>query len=265
MWDWWWAYLALGAFIGFFSGLLGIGGGSAMVPILAFIFAAKGYPTEHALHLALGTGMATVIFTSATSAISHHRHGAVNWPMVRALAPAIIIGSLGGALLTGYLSARMLSVIFTVLIYALATHLLLGGKTEPGGAKPRTLVTWIAGIVIGALSSLAALAGSVMIVPFMVRHGATIHGAIGTAAAVGWPLALAGTVGYFISGLGKTGLPAYSIGYVYLPALVCIVIAGVLMAPLGARIAHRTPGPTLKKVFAVLLYILATKMLVTFF
>lgn len=265
MWDWWWAYVALGAFIGFFSGLLGIGGGSAMVPILAFIFAVKGFPTEHALHLALGTGMATVLFTSASSAMSHHRHGAVNWPMVRALAPAIILGSLCGALLTGYMSARLLSVIFTVLVYALATHLLLDSKAKPGGEKPRTAVTWIAGITIGALSSLAALAGAVMIVPFLLRHKVNMHEAIGTAAAVGWPLALAGTIGYFISGMGKTGLPDYSIGYVYLPALVCIVIAGILMAPVGAKIAHRTPGPTLKKIFAALLYILATKMLVTFF
>lgn len=109
--EWWLAYLALGAFVGFFSGLLGIGGGSAMVPILAFIFAANQFPPDLVVHLALGTAMATLVFTSVSSVITHHRHQAVHWALVYKIVPGILIGTFGGALLAGYLNLRILSLI----------------------------------------------------------------------------------------------------------------------------------------------------------
>ncbi len=263
--DWWWAYLALGAFVGFFSGLLGIGGGSAMVPVLAFIFAAERFAPAYVVHLALGTGMATILFTSASSVRSHHQHKAVNWRIVRALAPGVVVGTFGGALLASHLDVRVLSVVFTAFVYYLATQLLLDAKPKASRSLPGTEGMWLAGGIIGALSSLAAIAGASLTVPFLVKRNVRVHEAIGTAAAVGWPLAFAGTVGYVASGIARAGLPEHSVGFVYLPALAWIVIASMLLAPLGARIAHRTPGRTLKRIFAVLLYILATKMLVSFF
>lgn len=265
MTDWWWAYLALGGFVGFFSGLLGIGGGSAMVPILVFIFAAKQFPAEHVLHLALGTGMATILFTSASSVRSHHKHGAVNWRAVRSMVPGVVAGTFGGALLASYLDARVLSIAFTVLVYYLATQLLLDIKPAVSRGLPGSAGVALAGGIIGVLSSLSATGGAALMVPLLIKRNISMHAAIGTAAAIAWPLAAAGTAGYIVSGLSRHGLPEYSIGFVYLPAMFWIVAASMLAAPMGARIAHRTPGGTLKKIFAILLYILATRMLLSFF
>lgn len=265
MTDWWWAYLALGGFVGFFSGLLGIGGGSAMVPVLVFIFTAKHVPSDFAVHLALGTGIASILFTSASSVRSHHLHKAVNWQVVRRLIPGVVTGTFGGALLASRLDVRILSITFTALIYYLATRLLLDKKPVATSDFPGSVAITLAGGGIGFVSSLSATGGASLVVPFLVKRNIRVHEAIGTAAAIGWPLAAAGTMGYIISGFATPGLPEYSIGFVYLPALFWIVIASVLVAPLGARIAHRTPGNTLRKIFAILLYVLATKMLLSFF
>jgi uncharacterized protein len=264
MTEWWWAYIALGAFVGFFSGLLGIGGGSAMVPVLAFIFVAKEFPQEHAVHLALGTALASVVITSASSVRSHHLHGAVNWSILRTMVPGVIAGTFGGALLAGVLDVRTLSIAFTVLIYYLGFVMLRRTPVQPVGPIPRPAI--MAGVAagIGFVSSLTATAGASLVVAFLVKRGVTVHHAIGTAAAVGWPLAVAGTVGYIIAGTGAERLPEYSVGYVYLPALMWIVAASVLMAPVGANVAHRTPAPALKRVMAFVLLALATSMLLTF-
>ena len=265
MFDWWWAYLAVGAFVGFFAGLLGIGGGAATVPVLALIFAAKGFSPAHAVHLALGTAMATMLFTSVSSVWAHHRHNAVNWSIVRRMAPGIVIGTFSGALLAGVLDVRLLAVVFTMLIYYLSAQMLFGRKPQPG-TVPQTAVGISATAAgIGVISSLTATGGAALVVAYLVKHGTRVHVAIGTAAGIGWPLAAAGTAGYVLTGWRETGLPDYSIGYVYLPALAGIVIASVLLAPVGARLAHRTPGPLLKKIFAAILFLLATKMLVSFF
>jgi uncharacterized membrane protein YfcA len=265
MTDWWWAYLALGAFAGFFSGLLGIGGGAAMVPVLAVIFGAKHWAVDNVVHLALGTCMATILFTSASSVRSHQRHGAVHWRVLGGVAPGVLAGTLGGALLAGFLDARILSIAFTVLIYYLATLMLIDRKPASPRDMPGMLGLSSAGGIIGVISSLTATGGAALVVPYLVRRGLTVHHAIGTAAAVGWPLALAGTTGYIVSGIGRPELPEWSVGFVYLPALAWIVIASMLTAPVGASVAHRTPGKTLKRVFAILLYVLATNMLIRFF
>ena len=262
--EWWWAYLALGAFVGFFSGLLGIGGGSAMVPVLALIFSAKGFTPGYVVHLALGTAIATILFTSASSVRSHHQRKAVNWSVLLAMVPGVAAGTFGGALLAGTLDARALTVAFTLLIYAMATQMLLEHGPAAVRALPRPAALSVAGGVIGFLASLTGTAGASLTVPYLVRRSLGVHEAIGTAAAVGWPLAFAGTVGYIAAGAGKAGLPDWSTGYVYLPALAWIVAASMAMAPVGARIAHRTPGRTLKRVFAVVLYLLATNMLLQF-
>ena len=262
--EWWWAYLALGAFVGFFGGLLGIGGGSAMVPVLAAIFSAKGFEPAAVVHLALGTGISTILFTSASSVRSHHQRKAVNWAAMLRMMPGVVAGTFGGALAAGYLDARLLAVAFTLLIYLLATQMLLDRAPPPVAALPGTRTMCAAGGVIVFVSSLTATGGASLTVPFLVKRGLTVHEAIGTAAAVSWPLALAGALGYIVAGAGKTGLPPWSIGYVYLPALAWIVVASMAIAPLGAHIAHRTPGRTLRRVFAVVLYLLATNMLVSF-
>jgi uncharacterized membrane protein YfcA len=265
MFEWWWAYLALGAFVGFFAGLLGIGGGAAMVPVLAFIYAAKGFESAQVVHLALGTSMATILFTSVSSVRAHHQHGAVDWIAVKRMAPGIVAGTFGGALLASVLDVRLLSVVFTLLIYYISAQMFFGKKPQPGAAPMAGPGLYFSSGLIGVISSLTATGGAALVIAYLVKHGSLIHRAIGTAAAIGWPLAAAGTAGYVITGWGVSGLPQYSVGYVYWPALLGIVIASVSLAPLGARIAHRTPGTVLKKIFAALLFLLATKMLISFF
>ena len=264
MTDWWWAYLALGAFVGFFSGLLGIGGGAAMVPVLAFVFAAKGFPETHAVHLALGTGLASILFTSLSSVRSHHLRDAVNWHVLKMMAPGLLAGTFAGAMLAGFLDVRLLSMAFTALIFYFATQMLVTHAPRPSRTLPGMVKMSAFGAMIGAISSLSATGGASIVVPFLVKRNIPIHQAIGTAAAVGAPIAAAGAAGYIIGGLRTPGLPPYSLGYVYLPALFGVVVASVLMAPVGAAIAHRTPGRTLKKVFALILFALAGTMLMKF-
>lgn len=265
MFEWWWAYLALGAFVGFFAGLLGIGGGAAMVPVLAFIYAAKGFDAGQVVHLALGTSMATILFTSVSSVRAHHGHGAVNWAMVKRMAPGIILGTLGGALLASVLDVRLLSVVFTLLIYYISAQMFFGKKPEAGALPISTTGLNISSALIGVISSLTATGGAALVVAWLVKRGIRVHEAIGTAAAIGWPLAAAGTAGSVITGLRQPALPEFSFGFVFLPGLAGIVIASMLLAPVGARLAHRTPGALLKKIFAAVLFTLATKMLISFF
>ena len=264
MTDWWWVYLALGAFVGFFSGLLGIGGGSATVPVLALVFAAKGFASDHVVHMALGTGIASILFSSAASVRSHHRRGAVSWPVVRVMAAGVLIGTFCGALLAGHLDVRLLSIVFTILIFYCATQMLRTHTPRPSGTMPAPAGMSAFGALIGFVSSLSATGGASIVVPFLVKRNVPIHQAIGTAAAIGFPIAAAGAAGYVIGGFNAPALPPYSAGYVYLPALAGVVIASVATAPLGASIAHKTPGRTLKKVFACVLFALATSMLVKF-
>lgn len=263
--EWWWAYLALGAFVGFFAGLLGVGGGAATVPVLAFIFAANQFAPSHVVHLALGTSMATILFTSISSVRTHQQHGAVNWQIVRRMVAGIVIGTLGGALLASVLDVRLLTISFTALIYYLSAQMIFGRNPQPGTMPQTAAGASITSVGIGIISSLTATGGASLVVAYLVKRGTRIHEAIGTAAAIGWPLAAAGTAGYVIAGWGKSGLPEYSFGYVYAPALAVIVVASILLAPVGARLAHCTPGVLLKKIFAVVLFVLATKMLVSFF
>ncbi|MCW5604583.1 MAG: sulfite exporter TauE/SafE family protein [Burkholderiales bacterium] len=263
MTEWWWAYLGLGAIIGFLAGMLGIGGGFAIVPALALIYAAKGYDPAHVLHLAIGTAMATILFTSASSVWSHHRRGAINWSIVRMLVPGVLAGTFGGALIAGSLDTRVLAVLFTALVYFLAARLMFGGKPQPDRTLPGPAGMAVAGGVIGSLSSLAAIAGASFTVPFLMKRNVRVHEAVPIATAVGWPLALAGTAGYVVTGWTAANLPEHTVGYVYLPAMAWIAAASMLTAPLGVRVAHRMPANLLKKVFALFLFVLATRMLVS--
>ena len=263
--EWWLAYLALGGFVGFFAGMLGIGGGMTMVPILVFLFQAQGFPAEHVLHLALGTAMASILFTSISSVRAHHARRSVDWTIVRAMAPGILAGTLSGVLLAGALSTRPLTIFFAGFVYLAATQLLLGIKPKPTRQLPAWPVLMTAGGVIGGVSSLVAAGGAVLTIPFLTFCNVPLLTAIGTSSALGFPIAAAGTVGYALIGLGSEGLPRLSLGFVHLPALVGLVVASMLTAPWGAHAAHRMPVILLRRIFAVLLYALATKMLSNLF
>jgi uncharacterized membrane protein YfcA len=258
----WLLYLAIGAFAGVLAGLLGVGGGLVIVPMLTFIFTFQGLPTEHILHLALGTSLASIMFTSISSVRSHHGRGAVNWQALRRITPGIMIGTFAGSYVAAQLSSGFLRVFFVVFQYYVATQLLLDIKPKPHRELPGNAAMFGAGSLIGGISSLVGIGGGTMSVPFMIWCNAPVHTAIGTSAAIGFPIALAGAAGYVINGLALE-LPHYSLGFVYLPALGGIVAASMLTAPLGAKLGHSMPIGRLKKVFALLLIVMGTKMLLS--
>jgi len=257
---WLW-YLLLGAGAGFLAGLLGIGGGLVQVPVLVFLFSAQRISPEHVLHLALGTAMASVLFTSASSVRAHHFHRAVDWSIVKRMAAGVAFGVALAAFIAGRAPTRALAIFFTAFVYCAATQLILNLRPNAQRALPGTFGMFVAGAVVGGISSLVAAGGGLLSVPYLTWCNVSVHRAIGTAAAVGFPVAIAGSIGYIVNGWGATHLPPGSLGYIYSPALFWIVVASMLAAPLGARLAHRTPTGTLRKIFALLLYVLATRML----
>jgi uncharacterized protein len=258
---WWLVYLAIGCIAGFAAGMLGIGGGAVMVPMLVFVFGAQGMPAEHVLHVALGTAMATIIFTSLSSVRAHHAYGSVDWPIARAIAPGIVAGSFAAALIAGFIPTRPLAILFTALVFYAATQMFFDLRPKKTRALPGKAGLFGAGAVIGGLSSLLSAGGAFVSIPFLAWCSVPLRRAIGTAAAIGFPIALAGTAGYILQGLRAHGLPRGTLGYIYLPALALVVATSMLAAPLGARLAHRVPVKRLRIVFALVLYALAARML----
>ncbi len=253
--------LLLGAGTGFLAGLLGIGGGMLMVPVMTLLFTVKGFPSQHVVKMAVATSLATICFTSLASVRAHHLHGAVRWQSVRQLAPGILLGSYLGSWLATLLPSRALALLFALFVGFSATQMLLDRKPAPTRQLPRAPGMAIAGSGIGALSGMVGAGGGFITVPFMTWCNVAIHHAVATSAALGFPIAVAGTLSYVINGLGVADLPSGAFGYLYVPALVVISLASVLMAPVGARTAHRLEVRQLKRAFALLLYALAAYML----
>ena len=262
--EWWLGYAAIGAAVGFFAGMLGIGGGAIMVPLLVILFEAQGLPKAHILHLAVGTGMATILFTSVASVRAHAARGAIRWDIARDITPGILAGGLVGSWIASFIPPLVFAALFTVVIYAAATNMLLDRKPKPSRQPPGLAGMSAFGFVVSAVSAFTAIGGAFMTVPFMLWCNVPILQAIGTAAVIGFPIALSGTIGFVVTGLRETGLPPYSVGFVYLPAMAGIVAASMLMAPVGAAAAHRMPTAWLRRIFAILFYVMATRMLLTF-
>jgi uncharacterized protein len=240
---------------------MGVGGGMLLVPFLTVIFSVQGFPHDYVIHMAVATSLATIFFTSISSVRAHHRRGAVLWHVVRVLAPGILIGSLAGAHLAAFIPTLWLACAFAIFLAFSATQMLRDSKPKPHRELPPPAGMFAAGTVIGVLASVAGGGGAFVSVPFMVWCNVRIHNAIATSAALGFPIALAGTIGYIVAGWRTPGLPSGAAGFVYLPALAAVATASVFTAPLGARVAHTLDTRRLKRVFAALLYLLAAYML----
>jgi uncharacterized membrane protein YfcA len=254
-------YSAVGAVAGVLAGLLGIGGGLVIVPMLVFCFTWQGIPDELMMHVALGTSMASIVFTAVSSFWAHHKRGAVHWAVVRRIVLGIFVGTFLGTCIVARMSTDFLKGFFVVFLYYVAVQMLTGRKPKASRQLPGNVGMFGVGNVIGVVSSLVGIGGGTLSVPFMIWCNMSVHHAIGTSAAIGFPIAIAGTAGYIFNGWDVPNLPPYSIGYVYLPALAGLVCASVLTAPLGVRLAHSLPVGRLKRVFAFLLLIVATRML----
>lgn len=258
-------YLIAGAFAGVLSGLFGVGGGLIIVPILSFVFASLAFSEQHIMHMALGTSLATIIFTSISSAWAHHKNANVDWVVVRRISAGIVLGTLLGAALAASLQTLWLKVIFAIFVFAVATQLTLGLAPNAKRSLPGMLATNLVGTIIGVVSSLVGIGGGTLSVPFLIYCNTAVKRAIGTSAAIGLPIAIAGSLGFIFQGLMASQLPEYSLGYVYLPAVVGIAIMSTIAAPFGAKLAQHLSANMLKKAFAILLYLISLKMIWSLF
>ncbi len=259
--EWVISFLLLGAFVGVFAGMLGIGGGGILVPVLGMIFAQMGFAEERIMHLALGTSIASIIATSFASMRAHHSHSAVLWPIVKRLTPGIIVGTLVATYFAAHISNQILVVIFAVFMAYLFVQMFFQKQPDSSGlsASPRELVA--AGGVIGGISALVSIGGGALTVPYLVWRNCDVKKAIGTSSAVGFPISIMATIGYAINGWHETDTSQWIFGFVYVPAVLLIAITSTFTAPLGAKLAHKLPVKVLKRVLGALILVLSLKLL----
>ena len=253
--------MLLGAAVGLAAGLLGIGGGAIMVPILSSIFIAQNVPTSLVIHIALGTSIACIIVTSFSSLYAHNKREGVIWPIVKSLAPGVIIGSLLATYFVAHVSSKFLAIFFTCFMAYVAVQMFLNFHPKPSRQIPGKVPLFFTGTGIGSISAIVAIGGGTLTVPFLAWNNIPLKKAIGTSAAVGFPIAISGTIGYVINGWNVSFEEPYLYGFIYLPAVVLISFVSYFTAPLGAKLAHTLSVSTLKKVFAIFLVLISLKML----
>ena len=254
-------YLALGALAGTLAGLFGIGGGLVIVPVLIFSFGLQGISADVAAHLAVGTSLATIVFTSISSIRSHHQRGAVRWELFRPMAVGIVIGAALGAWTASLLSGPALELIIGIFVILVGLKMLF--DITPKTERPVPGDTGLAGAggVIGWASAIFGIGGGTLTVPFLSWRSVAMQQAVATSAACGLPIAIAGAMTNMWTGWGQAELPAYALGFVYLPALIGIVATSVFFARFGAMLAHRLDAKLLKRLFAILLLAVGTRFL----
>jgi hypothetical protein len=252
---------AMGALAGMFAGLLGIGGGIIIVPLLAVVFTTQGVSVDVLMHVAIGTSLATIVVTSLSSIRSHHKHRAIEWPVVRVITVGVFVGGLLGSVIAKFIPGEALKTLFSIFMFLIAAQMYFGNTAKPHRTLPGKPGLVFSGTLIGIIAALMGVGGGSMSVPFLTWCNMNIRKAVATSAAIGFPIAVSGTLGFIVTGWGVADRPAMSLGYVNLPAFISIVVASVLSAPLGAWIAHRIPPTILKKFFAVFLLVLAIKMI----
>jgi len=255
-------YLLLGAVAGTLAGLFGVGGGAIIVPVLVFSFQALGISDEVLMHLALGTSLASIVVTAANSVRAHHQLENVAWPLVWRMTAGIVVGTAAGSVVAGNLDGAILRRAFTVFLVGVAIKMATrwNPKSSRAEGRPATIALLGAGGAIGFASALFGIGGGTMSVPFFVWAGLEMKRAVGSSAACGLPIAISGGLSYAVIGWGQAHLPPLSVGYVYLPALVGIVLTSAPFARIGAKIADRLPETWLKRAFAALMLVIAAKM-----
>jgi len=250
-----------GGFAGILAGLFGIGGGILIVPILVFIFNYQEIDPVIIMHMAIGTSLATIIVTSLSSIREHQANGAIIWSIVKLMSPSIIVGAFLGTVIADALPSDTLRLIFVPFMLLVAFQMAFGRPPKPQRQLPRKLGMFLAGGFIGSLSSILGIGGGALNVPFMTFCNISVRNSVATSAAIGFPIALAGTIGFIVSGWNVNTLPSWSLGYINLKVALSIVIASALTAPLGAKLAHKMSVSLLKRFFALLLVIVAVKFI----
>ncbi|SCA58001.1 conserved membrane hypothetical protein [Candidatus Terasakiella magnetica] len=255
--------LALTGFVaGILAGLLGVGGGIVIVPVLFFLFQMFGVSADIAMFVAVGTSLATIVATSISSVRSHHKKGAVDWALLKSWTPGVVIGVVAGTVIAAFLKGQVLTVMFSILAFIVALRMMFsktGGHIRDG--LPGQPLEFIFAFVIGSISVMVGIGGGSISVPILSAYNFPMRKAVASASGIGLVIALPGAIGFILSGYGAEGLPVGSIGYVNLLGFALIVPMTVLCAPLGAKIAHSVNPAFLKKGFAVFLLITSVKMM----
>jgi uncharacterized protein len=255
-------YALTGIFAGLFGGMLGLGGGIIIVPVLHFVFLQQGFSASVIMHLAVTTSLATIIVTSLSASYTHHKKGAVLWPVVNRLAPGILIGTAIGAVLADFLSSDFLRIVFGIFETLVAVQIWFEIKPEAKRTLPETFGLIGSGTGIGAFSTLLGIGGGTLTVPFLLWCNINIRNAVAVSSACGFPIAIGGTLSLIIAGWDNANVPMHSFSYLYWPAALVIVAMTVFFAPLGAKLAHYLPVKTLKRLFSILLLIVGIRMLI---
>lgn len=254
-------YLVLGALAGLIAGLFGLGGGVIIVPVLIFAFGLLHFPAEVLVHLAVGTSLASIIVTSTSSVIAHHQRRAIAWPVVKQMSIGIILGTWLGAFAADYISGPALQKLIGIFSFCVAAQMAFNAKPRAARSLPNKGGQTLAGVVIGGISSLFGIGGGSLSVPYLSYCSLAMSRAVATSSALGLPIAISGTLGYIYSGWDSTQLPQYSLGYIYLPAWLGIILTSALFAKLGAKLAHQLPPLLMKRLFASLLALVAINFL----
>jgi len=259
--------LLLGAIVGFLSGLLGIGGGLVIVPVLVYILPLFNISTSDVMTIALATSLASIVITSSSAAYAHHKNNNVPWVLTKKLMLTVSVGALVGAFIADSLSANSLTNIFAIAVILLASYMLFSIKVDKNKQNindslklPSDLLLRAIGLFTGIIASLMGIAGGAILIPTLSYCKMPLRHTIGVATVCGMMVASFGSVGYIITGWQQPNLPQWSLGYIYLPALFGIILSSSLFAPLGVKLAARLPVSTLKKFFACFLILVAIKM-----
>lgn len=254
------AYAILGCFAGMLAGLLGVGGGLVIVPVLIGLFTLQGFEASIISHAAIGSSLASIIATAVSSTRAHHARAAVDWDLVMQLAPGLLLGAFLGAWGARHMDSEWLKVIFGVFAMLVSVQMYLGRQAVAEKPLPAVSTMAATGGLIGVISGIVGIGGGSMTVPFLTWHHVSIRRAIATSSACGLPIAIAGFLGFVIFGLSQQAMPPLSSGFVYWPAVITISLLSVLFAPIGARMAHTLPVAILKKIFALMLFLVGLKL-----
>jgi len=251
----------IGIFVGFLSGLLGIGGGLIIVPALIYLLPLLNIPNDVVMPLALGTSLCSIVVTSLSSTLAHYKNSHIPWLLTKKFIIGIALGALSGALVADLLSVNTLKNIFAGAVSLLAIYMMMSVRITATRPLPNDVILFIIAYTCGVIASLMGISGAVILIPILTLFGVSVRHAIGLATTCGCLVAAFGTAGYIISGIGVHNLPQWSVGYIYLPALVAIVTTSFIFAPLGVKYANKLPVKTLKRLFSFFLLVVALKMI----